>query len=293
MIRRLSLSAILLLVSAFGPAHATDGIDHGLLWKVEHTDIDGPSYLFGTMHSADERVNDLPDHVEAAFSEAERYRFEIDFSRMLEGEGLMQMFYRDGRTLENQIPDDLWERTRKAAETAGIPAANLNMMKPWAVAMILSMPQEDPTRMLDYRLFERARDSGRPVEGLESIAEQIGVFDELGQDQQIEILRQAVDLFESGLIAPMYEQMIALYLEQDLAGLVAMAEDHPTLASPDDEAAFMQRLVDDRNRIMVTRMESGLREGGAFVAVGALHLPGEQGIVRLLEGKGYRVSVVE
>ncbi len=91
----------------------------------------------------------------------------------------------------------------------------------------------------------------------------------------------------------MYEQMIALYLEQDLAGLVAMAEDHPTLASPDDEAAFMQRLVDDRNRIMVTRMESGLREGGAFVAVGALHLPGEQGIVRLLEGKGYRVSVVE
>lgn len=293
MMRRLPLSAILLLLSAFGTAHATDGIDHGLLWQIDHADVDAPSYLFGTMHSADERVNDLPDNVETAFTEAERYRFEIDFSRMLEGEGLMQMFYHDGRTLEGEIPADLWERTREAAETAGIPVANLNVMKPWAIATILSMPQEDPTRMLDYRLFDRAQASGREVEGLETVAEQIGILDELDGDQQVGILRQAVTLHESGRIAPMYEQMIAHYLEQDLAGLVTMADDHPALPSPDDQEAFMRRLVDDRNRIMATRMESALRAGGAFVAVGALHLPGEQGIIRLLEGKGYDVSLVE
>lgn len=287
------IATLCLLLFTLTSAQATDGVDRGLLWQIEHDGIDGPSYLFGTIHSADARVNDLPAHVQSAFAEAERYRFEIDFSRMLNDESLMQMFYLDGRTLADQLPAELWQRTRDAAASAGIPRAQLNMMKPWAIATVLSMPQEDPTAMLDYRLFERARNSKHPVEGLETIAEQIGIFDDLALDQQVDILRRSVSLFTDGRIAPMYEQMIDLYLEEDLAGLVAMADSHPTLTSPDDEEAFMRRLVDDRNRIMVTRMQSALRAGSAFIAVGALHLPGEQGIVRLLEQRGYRVSVID
>ena len=291
-LRQLLILLPVLLLGPWNAAVATDGVDRGLLWQVEHDGADQPSHVFGTIHSTDERVHDLPAEVEAAFADARSYHFEIDFSRMLEDGGLMRMFYLDGRRLPNKLDEGLWERTREAARAAGVPEQNLTLMKPWAVAIMVSVPQEDPTQVLDYQLYERASAKGRPVAGLETVDEQIGIFDDLALETQIEMLERALEYFEDGRVDFVFERMIELYLERDLAGLANMAEENPALPGPDDQEALMRRLVDERNRILVTRMESALQEGGAFVAVGALHLPGENGIVRLLEARGYTVTSV-
>lgn len=291
MIRRfLYLTLTVLLGLPSGLALATDGIDRGLLWRVEHPDATEPSYVFGTIHSARDAVVDLPDAVAAAFDSAERYRFELDFSKVDQATAMQHMMYGDGNTLPETLNDDLWERTRDAAMQRGIPESSLKRLKPWAVALTLSIPRQNPTQTLDYQLYERARAQNKPVAGLETMTEQMAIFDDLDTSLQIEFLRNTVRYHEQDQLEPLFDELIDLYLDADLAGMVEVGEEHPGLGSADDQEAFMQRLVEERNRIMVTRMDSALRQGGTFVAIGALHLPGEDGIIGRLEEQGYTVT---
>jgi len=265
--------------------------DRGILWRVEATD-GATSHILGTIHSDDERVIDLPAPVERTFTDSRRYLFEVDFRRALEGGGMMQMFYLDGRSLADDLDDALWQRAVDAAAGRGIPQQSLRMMKPWALATVLSTPEVEPTGILDYQLYARARRRDAPVDGLETVDEQLGLFDEMPREQQIRFLRQTLEQYHAEGIETLHGQLVELYLDRDLAGMLAMADDHPALPARDENAALMRRVVDQRNRIMVTRMKPALREGGAFVAIGALHLPGEEGILELLEREGFAVSVV-
>lgn len=291
-LRARALGATALLAVATGAA-ATDGIDEGLLWQIDHDAAADPSYLFGTIHSADPRVLDLPEAVAEAFDEAQRYRFELDFGDMLEDPAMMRMFYLDGRRLSERLPEKLWERTREAAQQTGLGTENLEQMRPWAVATVMSVPDQEPTEILDYQLFDRAQARELPVEGLETVDEQLGIFDDLPLEQQVSMLETAVEYVEEGRVESTYEEMVGLYLEGDLAGMVAMAEEHPALPGLEDQEAFMRRLIEERNQIMVTRMTDDLRAGGTFVAIGALHLPGEHGVIRRLEQRGFSVTRIE
>ena len=79
-----------------------------------------------------------------------------------------------------------------------------------------------------------------------------------------------------------------------IAGLVALSHEFDA-ATPQEQKsaeAFLRRLIDDRNVHMIERMLPRLKQGAAFIAIGALHLPGEKGILQLLTERGYTVSVV-
>jgi hypothetical protein len=164
-------------------------------------------------------------------------------------------------------------------------------MKPWAAATALSMPVPETGRVLDVVLFQRAQQAGKPLHGLETIAEQLEVFDGLPLEDQVGLLRDAVEQVD-GLDA-MLAELLAAYKRQDLAAMMAINE--AAMAAGDQRLAgeFQRRLIVDRNHRMAERMEPWLNQGGAFVAVGALHLPGEQGIVSLLRQRGYSVRAVE
>jgi hypothetical protein len=140
-------------------------------------------------------------------------------------------------------------------------------------------------------LFQRAQQAGKPLHGLETIAEQLEVFEGLPLDDQVALLRDAVEQFAS--IDGMNDELLAAYKRQDLAAMVAINE--AAMATGDQRLAgeFQRRLIVDRNHRMAGRMEPWLQQGGAFVAVGALHLPGEQGLVSLLRQRGYSVRAVE
>lgn len=286
----LIVAALWLPVAGTGTA-ADDGPDHGILWRVE-TDEAAPSHILGTIHSNDPRVLDLSAPVERAFADADRYVFEVDLERVADGEGMNLMFDMDGRPLADKLPDDLWQRARTAARERGIPEPNLQALKAWALALVLVMPDADPTTILDYRLHERARKREEPVTSLESVEEQIGIFDGLEQDRQIGLLRQALDYIEEQDSKARFDELVELYLDRDLAGMARLAESHPLLPGADDNASLMRKLLDQRSRIMVTRMQSALNQGGAFIAIGALHLPGENGILRRLREQGYSVTAV-
>jgi len=290
-ILRLYLVCLGMLVShALVAALPSSGPAHGLLWEISSPGA-SPSYLFGTIHSEDAGVIGLDPAVERAFTGCRQVILEVNLDADAMVAGSTAMLLTDGRRLSEIVGESLFEQTAAALRTRGIPAAATEHMKPWAAATALSMPVPETGRVLDVVLFQRAQQAGKPLHGLETIAEQLEVFDGLPLEDQVGLLRDAVEQV-AGLDA-MLDELLAAYKRQDLAAMVAINEAAMATGDPRLAGKFQRRLIVDRNHRMAERMEPWLQQGGAFVAVGALHLPGEQGLLRLLEQRGYSLRSVK
>jgi hypothetical protein len=267
---------------------ATVKFAKGLLWKIEAPGAKS-NYLFGTIHSEDKRVTALPKPVIKALDASNRFTMEA----IIDGEGLVHMaeamYFNDGRTLEQVVGKKLYAESVKILAARGIPTLGVEKQKPWAVMMALSMPPPKTGEYLDLILQDRATRQDKPVSGLETIQEQLAVFDGLPLPDQVALLKEAVqeqDTFEKDL-----EEMIDAYLARDIAALAEAGTKH----KPDNDRLYrsvMDRLLTRRNARMAARLGPILKDGGAFIAVGAAHLPGDSGLLNLLEKAGYRVTPV-
>ena len=200
------------------------------------------------------------------------------------------LYFADGRNLRSVLGEPLYRDSVRLMAQYGIGEAQVETMKPWALLATLSTPRPENGVFLDLALYRNAVDQGKPVYGLERIEEQIGYFDAMPQADQIALLKDAV--YHHDRLPAMFDELLNAYLARDLDALMRINERYLHEGDAQLAARFMVRFVDQRNRLMVERMQPRLREGRAFVAVGALHLPGPRGILRLLEQRGYRVSAV-
>ncbi|OGI44628.1 MAG: hypothetical protein A2150_07400 [Candidatus Muproteobacteria bacterium RBG_16_64_11] len=272
------------------PQPAGDAHTHnkGLLWKIETTAV-RPSFLFGTIHSDDARLASLPAPVKARFDQAASFTMEAlanaaDMLAMAEA-----MYFNDGNTLEDVLDKKLYRRTLQALATRGLPAESAHKMKPWAAMMTLSLPPPTTGLFLDLALQLEAARQSKPTYGLETMAEQVAVFDELRLEDQVELLRDSVANLHR--LDRQVEELIQAYLRRDLGGLAAIERKY-RIGDARLNELLTGRLLVTRNRVMLERMQPRLREGNAFIAVGALHLHGNDGLLALLEKNGYRVSAV-
>ena len=291
----LALIGILLLCSATIPtasarigADALYKYDKGLLWKIEAPGV-APSYLFGTIHSDDPRVTLLPAPVAKAFDASKRYVMEA----LIDGDGLARMaqamYFNDGRTLEQVVGKPLYEQTLKALAARGAPTKGVEKEKPWAVMMVLSMPRPKTGQFLDFILEERAVRQDKPVSGLETLDEQIAVFNDLPLPDQVALLEETVSAQAD--FDREFEGLLKAYLARDLATLAELSMKH----KPGEEQMYrtvMDRLLTKRNARMAGRMRPFLDKGASFIAVGAAHLPGTTGLLNRIEKAGYRVTSV-
>ena len=285
----------------------------GVLWRVEK---DGAaSHLFGTMHVTDPRVTELSDRVKRIVDAASAVALEIgelaDPAAMNAAAigAMPKMIYMDGTTLEKHLDEADLATLRRRTEGPGAPWSVTRIMRPWVAMGLLSIPrcetakQQAGVPVLDQLLAQRAAAAGVPIVGLETLGEQADFMLSLPEPL---IVQSLLDVLRMGpVMDDMFETTLALYEAEDMAllwslvrdpalpqliGLSATAEEKAKRAA--GYAAFQARLLDERNRNMAERAEPLLREGGAFVAVGALHLPGEQGLVALLRRRGWTVTRV-
>lgn len=267
----------------------------GLLWKIEPP-VGGadPSYLFGTIHVTDQRVLNLPSEVRDAFETSQSATFEIRQTGSGTAKMREMMMLEHGETLHEHLSRPQRKLLAKAAELYGIPEHVLYRFKPWALYMMFAVPPSEAKRasrgkkMLDFSLQTRARDFGKPVYALETLDEQLRLFDEMDYPKQVEYLDSLLRNLDEAEAD--FERFLQLYLERNLSGLQAMMVAELEADSPEVLRSFQEDLLDRRNLKMADRMEERLQEGGAFVAVGALHLPGEKGVLSLLHSKGYKLT---
>jgi len=271
------------------PLQAEDGRQRGLLWEIGRAG-QPESYLFGTIHSEDPAVLALPAPVQQAFDAAHSVVLEtlLDLDAMLYSSQVMLLG--EGRLLSEITGKALFEQTSRAIRTRGIPELVLDRMKPWAAAVTLSMPPPETGEVLDMRLYQRALQDEKPVYGLETIHEQLAIFDDMPEREQLILLRDAVENFPE--IDALHRELLDAWLQRDLDTLMAINREAMQAGDRELAAEFQERLIVSRNRLMAERLQPYLQEGDVFVAVGALHLPGEAGLLKLLEQHGYTVQPI-
>jgi uncharacterized protein len=273
------------------------------LWKIEKEGLK-PSYLFGTMHMTDPRVIDLTPEARTAFDTSDTVVIEsteiLDpaiAARALLSRPDLTMFT-DATTLSSTLNEADKKTLETGLKARGIPLVTVNKMKPWMIAGLVALPECELKRkqggapFLDIKLAQDAKAAGKSVEGLETIVEQLDAISSLPMEFHLKGLVEALALGDK--MDDVLETMIALYVEGRTDMIMPFLKSVSPANSGDAESYgdFEERVITARNVIMATRGEQFLARGNTFIAVGALHLPGEKGLVELLRKDGYTVTAL-
>jgi len=283
--RRDFLLAILLspVFSAWGAAR----FDRGLLWEISRKGI-ASSHVYGTIHVADPRLEVLPSPVAAAFARASSLMLEFVADGYSSERFTEAAMFLDRQTLEEKIGAEDFERALAQLRPTGLSREFVNKLKPWGVLLNLRDTRGVGGAALDTRLAGMARARRMPVLQIEGVEEQIFTFDELPMDAQVALLKHS--LAHRDELLELRERTLDAYLAGDLERIWRLREQfiarHAEVAAY--QAALTKRIVHDRSVVMAFRMQSELRRGHAFVALGALHLYGEKGVLALLAQDGWR-----
>jgi len=283
-------------------ASATENTE-ALLWKVEHGERQ-PSYLFGTVHLTDERVGQHSPALLAALGAARRLVLEIDdyspdsflkaFARARD-----LIMFTDRRRLDQLLTEAEYSKVSGILRRSGFPAEVTGAVRPWVATLLMAVSDCEQARLrtgrlsLDAKLARHAQSHGISVAGLETVELQLRALASVPEGDQIAILKSALRTYDR--IDDIIETTVQLYLGRQTGAIwplqLVLAEQ--VGIAPDAFASLEQSLLTTRNLGMRDSAARHLEEGGAFIAVGALHLPGRHGLVALLREAGYTVTAVE
>jgi len=281
--------ALALIAALAVPSAAAEPFAQGLLWRLDKPGIP-PSWVFGTLHSNDPRVRTLPAPVAHAFARARTFAMEIYWSETEDEHFYEAMQFDDDRRLAALVGDEVYSRLRQEPGAAALPEEVLARTKPWAALLRIATARgmgDGPT--LDRSLFIAARERRMTMLGLEWLDEQVAAFEAIPIETQIALLRHALD--HRAELEAQIEPTILAWLDRDLAALARINR----VAAGDDAdlrrhyALLTQQLVANRTALMAYRLFLPLKRGRVFVAVGALHLYGANGLLAQLHEQGYRV----
>ena len=275
------------------PAWGTDPrFDRGLLWRVSRDGV-APSHVYGTIHVAHPRLVELPAVVQREFDAAKSLMLEFVPDAYSRERFVEASMFIGSQTLEQTIGKEDFERAVEVLGPIGLSRDVVNKLKPWGVLINLRNPQRAAQGVpLDSQLLEAARARRLPLSQIEGVEEQIFTFDEFPMASQIALLKHSLAHVDE--LDALAQRTFDAYLAGDLAAIWRLREEfitrHPQIAP--HQAVMTKRVVYDRSVVMAFRMQRELRRGGAFVALGALHLYGERGVLALLEADGYRAARV-
>ena len=274
----------------------------GRFWRIEKTGT-APSYLFGTFHVAD-AVDHVPESVWQALDTARIAVFEVTLADEKDLESRMATdpgFVLDAEATpfaERMSAEDL-KRVAGAFEARGIQLAIAEKLRPWMQISLITFPPcqlEDVklgSKMLDVVLAQRAVARGIPEVGLELAVEALEGLSRMSLEDQTKLIIGA------GRSAAFEEDLFSTNLRLYHSGQIALierfndwiAEKHmPDLKLQDVNDRLLTDLLDGRNAKWMPKLLAETEKGNAFVAVGALHLVGQAGLVAALRRAGYTVT---
>ena len=191
------------------------------------------------------------------------------------------------------------EIARAALQALGVPREMAAAFRPWLVTLSLAMAPCERRRHaaglapLDARIAEAGRRRGTPVIGLETIEDQLRALAGVPETDQLHILRASLKHYDRA--TDLMETMVQRYLARDLGAMWPFQIELAKQAGLSAEGfkTFEHQLVAVRNGRMRDAALPLLREGGVFIGVGALHLPGRLGLVEMLREAGFTLTAIE
>lgn len=275
----ISVLALLLL------AQSSFAAEKGLLWKVEAPN-GKVSYLFGTMHSDDPRINDYPKVLTQALESADAFMMEALPPREPD------VFFMKDMTNAQLLHEDELDKLRDLADFHSMNFNTAMHMKPWLLAVVFDLPKPQSDFSQDSMLAAMARDKGKEGYALESADEHFSALDAISLDEQIVMLRAVLKRSQADKERD-FEILMNAYLAGD-SEKIAHVDEKITRGMLSKELwdKMRAKILDERNLLMAERMAKQTTATSTFVAVGASHLAGKTGLVAKLREKGFKLSVL-
>ncbi|MET0343086.1 MAG: TraB/GumN family protein [Polyangiales bacterium] len=254
----------------------------------------GTSHLLGTIHIGFGFDEVLTPDARARFDAAARVMTEADVSSTDPGQLVRAALLPPGGSLRALLEPSTWDALRMRLG-AKLPEPVLDKLEPWLPTVMLGLDELERVlvahkpgadrRLMDVELMEVARAAHKPVTHLETIAEQIAIFDAIPLEEQVRELTHALDKTSS----EQARALIDAFGRGDERALTdALFEDEQLASAP----GFYERVLFQRNERWLPVIEREIAQGGAFIAVGAAHLLGDKGVLATLRARGYLVTRV-
>jgi uncharacterized protein YbaP (TraB family) len=282
----------LLLASAVTSAQqpaAAPGAASSFLWHVR-----SPStslYLLGSVHIMKPDAYPLSEAIETAFESAKVVILEINPDEMASAgwKAIEKGSLPDGKTLSDVVSRETYQLTSERLRQLELDPEIFARSRPWMLAVTLTAIElqragYSQSEGVDLHFYRRAREAEKRLMGLETAEYQIGLFAGLSRADDEAFLRYTLNELETAI--PLVDRLIASWKAGEVDEVGALLSD-----GYDEFPQLFERLVADRNRRWMPQLERLLRGGEtAFAVVGALHLVGENGLIEMLERRGFTVE---
>lgn len=278
----------LALLALFLSQGQAQKLEKSLLWKITGNGIREASYLYGTIHISCDAT--LPQKVKDAMGNTNQLYLELDMdddSMQMQMMGKVMM--KDGMTLEKlSTPEDFALVDDFLKKNLGFSAKALNTIKPAMVSMMLYPKMIDcEVQSVENELMKISKEQNEPVFGLESVADQMKVFDEIPYKEQMdELVKTAKNDLKKDKAE--LDQLMAVYKTGDLDAMVKLSKESENVMT----SKYDDVLLNDRNSNWIAKIIAVAKENPTFFGVGAAHLGGEKGVINLLRKQGYKVEAV-
>ena len=264
----------------------------GLLFRLEQCGKP-VGFIVGTIHLDNPATLKMYDRLVALLPQVGRVGFEFVDTERTASIAATYMFFPANTTKDLSkllTPEEFNAVAKVLTDRLQQPRNVVKFMRPWAASILMQFPKPVADGVaLDKRLQTAAQGAGIEVFGLETPQEQYDVFANIPEEKQVIMLRDTIQEMDTS--DTMNAQFLAGYVAEDLNVLEKLAADAFEMNTDAELKVYLKsHLIDKRNAVMVERLAPQLRtDTQTLTAIGALHLMGDQGVLKLLEAKGYRI----
>lgn len=280
------LFALAFLISVFNLS--AQKLENTLLWEITGNELEKPSYLFGTIHITCDAT--LSDKVKTALDKTTQVVLEIDIDDPSMQMKMMQgMMMKEGKTLKDFVSDSEYMAIDSLfVKNVGMSVGMLKTVKPSLLqAMLIPKLLDCPTESVEMELVKIAKKDQEEVKGLETIEYQLSVFDKIPYDAQVkELVRAAKDdlSFDKATLKTMLE----IYKSENITKMLSIMDEDETSIMNE----YSAEMLDTRNKNWIPEISKYAKDQPTFFAVGAAHLAGDNGVIKLLRKAGYSVKPI-
>lgn len=279
--------ATLMLCMLVFQAFANEKEEKSLLWKISGNGLKETSYLFGTIHMICKDKFYMDEKIENALASSKVLAMELNMADPNLMAEMQKLSVNPGfANIKGEFtPEQASAVDKFLIASYGAGLDQLGVLKPMVLSSMVLIKMLPCTEQSSYEMFftEKAKSQDKPVKGLETVAFQMGVFDQIPQKLQIDELGKMV-VNQEGMEE--FEKLVGAYLEQDVDKLFDLISENEMFQEYGD------LLLENRNKNWIPKIEEMVKEQATFIAVGSGHLGSETGVINLLRKAGYTVEAV-
>jgi uncharacterized protein YbaP (TraB family) len=262
--------------------------ENALLWSVTGKGLSTPSYVYGTIHMICKEDFLFSSTLKQKLNDSKSIYLELDMddpSMMIK---MATMAIMKDHTLQDLMSEaDYKTLSQFVKDTLGMPMMLFNKMKPITLMSLIytKVLPCSSTESYEMKMVEIAKASKKEIRGLETIEEQMGVFDKIPDSVEAQMIMEMIRTMPAQ--RKQMTEMVEAYKKEDIQTLAAQLSESP------EWKGFEDILLANRNRNWIPIMETAMKQGTQVFAVGAGHLPGKDGVINLLRAAGYTVTPVK